>query len=142
MFGTSEKIVHTYTKKYSTPDVPEDITRETIRTITEGYVVMGGSFFNGIQRYIMGLWSQESKEVEDVLNAGMIYKSERSSQKVFSHNRELMLVDYITNYSKINYSITYQQIYKLAYVCASKLDCEFPNGLRTDLQSLTGYKVL
>jgi hypothetical protein len=31
MFKTSEKMVHTYTKKHSTPDVPEDVIREAIK---------------------------------------------------------------------------------------------------------------
>jgi gamma-glutamyl:cysteine ligase YbdK (ATP-grasp superfamily) len=34
MFRTSEKIVRTYTKKHSTPDVPEDVVREAIKAVT------------------------------------------------------------------------------------------------------------
>jgi hypothetical protein len=40
MFRTSEEVVHTYIEKCNTPDVPEDVIREAIKAVTEGYVIM------------------------------------------------------------------------------------------------------
>jgi predicted DNA-binding protein YlxM (UPF0122 family) len=85
MFRTSEKMVRTYTKKCSTPDVPEDVTRKAIKAITERNM----SFHEAASLYGMthtALYQRikKSKEVEDVLDAGIMYSSKYSSQQVFN----------------------------------------------------------
>jgi hypothetical protein len=60
----------------------------------------------------------------------------------FSETWELILVDYITECSNLNYGMTYKQIHRLAYDYG-RLQCKFPvAGLITRLQGLIGYRAL
>jgi hypothetical protein len=78
---TTEKIVLTYIKKRSTPEIPNDVISEAIKAITERNMALyGTSSLYGTTHRALYFRVEKSKEIEGVSNAGMIYSSNYSSQ--------------------------------------------------------------
>lgn len=127
MTETVAAMVRNYIKKRSKPEIPEDVMLRAVQAVSQENVKLRvAASLYGINPSTLFYRVKNAKTEVNTEEQKPVYSSKYTFRQIFSQEEEEMLQNYILICSKMNYGMTYQQIKKLAYDYAKKLERAVP----------------